>query len=1192
TASGYIQGGGGLTITSGVTALQSLTFTNATGTELALTGTGTALQVISGNVGIGTSTPATQLHIYATSSPPIITLENGTTTGRKYQFRVGAVNTSNTLDIFDASSSVSVLTFTPSGANGVLLGINTSTPAAYLDLRGTNSGLDFIQVTRNSGDVLLSMDDVGLTTFQPSGDNTAAYQWKEAGGLVVMSMDTTNERVLVGTGTTATTRFLVSGKAGSGDDLIRIVSSSGSTFLKVDVRGNVGIGTALPLSLFSVAGLPPQTSTSTLVLLGSNFITGGNASGTFIGINPTSTFNGDFLNFQVNSSTKFSVSGAGVASTTELRSPSSTIGNLFFTNASGTRISASTGFDGGRIDVSNATITTAFTLSFLSGGSTKCLTVDAGGNVTSTGAACGSGGVEAGWRTNDPFVYLTTSTNSVGIGATSTNVKLYVQSTAVGSTTLMLQGATNQTADLFQAASSSGQIYFQIGALGIASSTEFRTPSSTITALTTTNVSSTNLTASGYLQVAGVSALQGMTFTNATGTGNLQVATLRTTGNATLDGRLAIGTTTFTGSISIQSSTAAATGVAGIFEDLLIDTTVGGTFQFGDRQLVKVSSTASTTAIGTFIRMTDDTSLANNVQGLQVQAYSGSNNQGVNTGILSFGRTFGIQGITTGEAGGVAEPAGVYAELQNGTQGNALRAYSATSTTATLVQFFQESSAFSGSGLLMNFGNSGGSFTGNFMNLQRGAITKFAVNATGTLVVGTSTAAIATSTMLVVCAQTNCTLPVTTSTVMQIASVDGTTGTTSILARGAITGNSSDYGEYVPVEGSVDDYEEGDLLAISTSTYSSTTPSIAVFKKAEGPYDPNLAGAVTKHAAFIAGMEDIEGKVVIALVGRIPVKVSGENGSIEPGDRIAASTLPGHGMKATGSGMVLGVALQAFDGADASSTGSIVVFINPHWYTPQISITDLQGGSDGTGLTLNTYSFDPKTIYSFENLKVQNLEIGSEERPSGITIFDVKTNAPYCVIVEHGVLKAVPGKCGEGLTQNLIQRLGAPPENSDGSTQSTAIISETIMSPPPPQNEPPPAPPEPQAENEEPAAEESVTNEGETIAQDEPSAEPPATEATSTEPVATSTPPADTSTSSEPDSTSATEPAPTDTTTETSSPPPDTSTPPAPTDQTTSETADQPPPATPDSSSEVSQPPPPAPDPSAAPPGDPSSSGQ
>jgi hypothetical protein len=55
-------------------------------------------------------------------------------------------------------------------------------------------------------------------------------------------------------------------------------------------------------------------------------------------------------------------------------------------------------------------------------------------------------------------------------------------------------------------------------------------------------------------------------------------------------------------------------------------------------------------------------------------------------------------------------------------------------------------------------------------------------------------------------------------------------------------------------------------------------------------------------------------KVPIALVGRIPVKISLENGPIEIGDRITASSTPGVGMKANETSVVVGIALEPFDG--------------------------------------------------------------------------------------------------------------------------------------------------------------------------------------------------------------------------------------------------------------------------------------
>src|SRR5262249_23936086 len=51
-------------------------------------------------------------------------------------------------------------------------------------------------------------------------------------------------------------------------------------------------------------------------------------------------------------------------------------------------------------------------------------------------------------------------------------------------------------------------------------------------------------------------------------------------------------------------------------------------------------------------------------------------------------------------------------------------------------------------------------------------------------------------------------------------------------------------------------------------------------------------------------------KTVVAVVGRVPVKISTERGSIAVGDPLAASSTPGAAMKATRAGQIVGYALE------------------------------------------------------------------------------------------------------------------------------------------------------------------------------------------------------------------------------------------------------------------------------------------
>lgn len=69
----------------------------------------------------------------------------------------------------------------------------------------------------------------------------------------------------------------------------------------------------------------------------------------------------------------------------------------------------------------------------------------------------------------------------------------------------------------------------------------------------------------------------------------------------------------------------------------------------------------------------------------------------------------------------------------------------------------------------------------------------------------------------------------------------------------------------------------------------------------------------------------------VALTGRVPVKVSTENGSIKPGDYLTSSSTAGVAMKADRKGKVLGMALESFNG---SEIGTIKIFMDISWYAP------------------------------------------------------------------------------------------------------------------------------------------------------------------------------------------------------------------------------------------------------------------
>jgi hypothetical protein len=508
-------------------------------------------------------------------------------------------------------------------------------------------------------------------------------------------------------------------------------------------------------------------------------------------------------------------------------------------------------------------------------------------------------------------------------------------------------------------------------------------------------------------------------------------------------GKVMVNTTaTSTGQVNIigTASGGSLVTVAGLYQESLLNPSASGNFQFGNRHIVNIAPTASSSMVGEFVRTVDNTTLNNTVRAMELQAWSGTNVQGINTGLFAAGRTFGVQAISNGTAGGIATPAAIFGEITTSTQGQALRLYSQyiASSSQDLALFYQEVSTFQGTGLKMDFARTGGTFTGNYLNFLRNTTSVFAVNATGSVMIGTSTPyGIAN---LTVCAQSNCSLTSATDTVAIFASVDGTTATRSITAKGTIVGQLADVGEYVPVVGSASDYEAGDLLSVAGDG------AEARFGKSRGQYDANLVGIVTPASAFIAG-GDTQGKesVIMALAGRVQAKVSGENGPILPGDLITASSKAGVGMKASGSGRVIGVALSGFAGTSGNEQGIIMVFVNPHYYYKN-ETEMLQGGGSGT-MEMNTYTFDSSKTVNVGTLvagKVvtQNLEVGAPAAPSGITLYDTKTGEPYCVIIENGAFKSIPGKCDNfAFIPSALAPL--PSEDSTSSPQAGEVATST-----------------------------------------------------------------------------------------------------------------------------------------------------
>ncbi len=130
---------------------------------------------------------------------------------------------------------------------------------------------------------------------------------------------------------------------------------------------------------------------------------------------------------------------------------------------------------------------------------------------------------------------------------------------------------------------------------------------------------------------------------------------------------------------------------------------------------------------------------------------------------------------------------------------------------------------------------------------------------------------------------------------------------------------AADFAEMLPAH---DGLEPGDVLVIGID---------GKLLRSTQANDENVVGVYSTAPGFCGGRPvngETPGKIPLAIVGIVPVKVSAENGAIRPGNLLVASTRAGHAMRANpnpATGTTIGKALEKFDGP---ATGTIKVLVN------------------------------------------------------------------------------------------------------------------------------------------------------------------------------------------------------------------------------------------------------------------------
>lgn len=103
------------------------------------------------------------------------------------------------------------------------------------------------------------------------------------------------------------------------------------------------------------------------------------------------------------------------------------------------------------------------------------------------------------------------------------------------------------------------------------------------------------------------------------------------------------------------------------------------------------------------------------------------------------------------------------------------------------------------------------------------------------------------------------------------------------------------------------------------------------FRLAGSPNSTFVAGVISTAPGMLLNAPGADESVTppgvaLALAGRVPVKVSAENGAVHPGDLLVASSTPGHAMRAPANpaiGTVIGKALESLD----NGTGTVQMLV-------------------------------------------------------------------------------------------------------------------------------------------------------------------------------------------------------------------------------------------------------------------------